>query len=117
MLGQAIPYSEVLDARSTAVLGLIAVLLVGFLGWLVARSLTKKPDDETLSDRVVRAIALIEHEGIDLPKNWRDFVDARIKHHDKNHRAKLASYAYLLDRGQSATVVKLLRDEAEGEEE
>ncbi len=114
MLLQSVPYSEVLDARATAVLALIAVLLVGLLGAVVVRGF-RKPSETDLSDRVVRAIALIEHEGLDLPKNWRDFVDARIQHKNANYRATLSAYAHLLERGQWAKVAKMLREEAEEE--
>ncbi len=116
MFLQSVPYGEILDARASQVLGLIAVLLViGLVAFVTKSFVGKKPDDESLSDRVVRAIALIEHEGIDLPKNWREYVDARIQHKNANFRANLLAYAHLLERGQWAKVAKMLREEAEEE--
>ncbi len=113
---QAVPYGEILDARASQVLGLIAVLLViGLVAFVTKSLLARKSDESDLSDRVVRAIALIEHEGLDLPKNWRDFVDARIQHKNANFRATLSAYAHLLERGQWAKVAKMLREEAEEE--
>jgi hypothetical protein len=117
MLGQALPVEAVLNAPAVAVLSLIALVLVGLLGWVLRALVSaRKPEgDEALSDRVVKAIALIEHEQIDLPKNWREFVDGRIEHKRANRRASLIAYVHLLERGQQATVIRMLKEEAEEE--
>ncbi len=116
MVLQSVPYGEILDARASQVLGLIAVLLViGLVAFVTKSLLAKKPDESDLLDRVVRAIALIEREDIDLPKQWRSYIDLRIEHKHRNSRANLLSYAYLIEHGKGDQVVKLLREEAEEE--
>jgi hypothetical protein len=113
---QSVPVESVLAAPATAVLGLIALLLVVALvatlrALIVAR---RNGNGHTeASDEIAKNIALIEKEGIDLPKNWREYVDARIKHHDRNRRAVVMAYVHLLERGHNEQVIRLLRDEAD----
>ncbi len=116
MIAQSVPVDSVLAAPATAVLGLIAVLLVVALvatlrALIVARR--NGQAEETPAEAIAKSIAVIEREGIDLPRPWRDYVDARIRHHDRNRRAVVMAYVYLLERGHSEQVIGLLRDEAE----
>ncbi len=115
-VAQSFPAVEpILSAGATAVLGLIAVLLVVALVWtLRALIVAKRNGGHTeAADEIAKNIALIEKEGIDLPKNWREHIDARIRHHDRNRRAVVLAYVHLLERGHSEQVIRLLRDEAD----
>jgi hypothetical protein len=117
MIAQSVPVDSVLAAPATAVLGLIAVLLVvalvATLRALIVARRNGNGHEETPAEAIAKSIAVIEREGIDLPRNWRDFVDARIRHHDRNRRAVVLAYVHLLERGQNEQVIRLLRDEAD----
>jgi hypothetical protein len=111
---QSVPVESVLAAPATAVLGLIALLLVvALIATLRALIVARRGGNESAADEIAKNIALIEREGIDLPRNWRDWVDARIQHKQKNNRANLMSYAYLIEHGKGDVVAKLLREEAD----
>jgi len=117
-VAQTLPAVEpILSAGATAVLGLIAVLLVVALVWTLRALIVAKRNgnghEETPAEAIAKSIAVIERDGIDLPRPWRDYVDTRIRHHDKNRRAVILAYVHLLERGQSEQVIRLLRDEAD----
>ncbi len=115
MIAQSVPVESVLAAPATAVLGLVTVLLVIALAATLRALIVAKRSgsEETPAEAIAKSIAVIEREGIDLPRPWRDYVDARIRHHDRNRRAVVLAYVYLLERGHSEQVIGLLRDEAE----
>ena len=94
---------------TTGIAAALAAIVAAFV-WLVKR---KGKDEESPSDAIARNIALIEHEEIDLPRNWRDFVDRRIAHQLNNRRAVLFAIVGLLERGQHDRALTLLREEAE----
>lgn len=98
--------TQVLGGLVTALTALVAVL-----GYLLKRKGTN--GHASAEDQIASNIALIEREDIDLPKNWRQFVDERIQHYDRNRRAKAAAYATLLERGQTEKVIAMLREDAE----
>jgi hypothetical protein len=114
-LAQSFPAMEpILSAGATAVLGLVTVLLVVALAaTLRALIVARRNGNMEAADEIAKNIALIEREGIDLPRNWRDWVDARIQHKQKNNRANQLSYAYLIEHGKGDVVAKLLREEAD----
>lgn len=87
--------------------------VVALFVWLVKRGKGSQPEEEPLPDRIAKAIACIEHEGIDVPRNWRDFVDARIRHQLNNRRAILFAVIGLLERGHPERALTILREEAE----
>jgi uncharacterized protein (TIGR03382 family) len=102
---------------TTGIAAALAAIVAAFV-WLVRRGKNGDahppgPVEEPLSDRISRAVALIEHEDIDLPKNWREFIDRRIEHKLNNRRAVLFAIVGLLERGQHERALTLLREEAE----
>lgn len=114
MIAQSVPVESVLAAPATAVLGLVTVLLViALAATLRALIVARRGGNESAADEIAKSIAVIERESIDLPRPWRDYVDARIKHHDRNRRAVVMAYVHLLERGHSEQVIRLLRDEAD----
>lgn len=116
---QSVPVESVLAAPATAVLGLVTVLLVIALAATLRALILKKrnghekPDP---ADEIAKNIALIERQGIDLPRNWRDWVDLRIQHKQRNKRANLLAYAHLIEHGKGERVAELLREEADEDE-
>jgi hypothetical protein len=116
-LAQSLPAMEpILSAGATAVLGLIAVLLVVALVWTLRALIVAKRNGNghtEAADEIAKNIAVIEREGIDMPRPWREYVDARIRHHDRNRRAVVMAYVHLLERGHNEQVIRLLRDEAD----
>ncbi len=114
-LAQSVPVESVLAAPATAVLGLVTVLLVIALAATLRALIVAKRSgsEETPAEAIAKAIAVIEREGVDMPKPWRELIDARIKHHDRNRRAVVMAYVHLLERGHSEQVIRLLRDEAD----
>jgi hypothetical protein len=98
------------------VLGLIAVLLVVALVWTLRALIVAKRNGNghtEAADEIAKNIAVIEREGIDMPRPWREMIDARIRHHDRNRRAVVMAYVHLLERGHNEQVIRLLRDEAD----
>lgn len=97
------------NATTTGIAAALAAIVAAFV-WLVKR---KGKDEESPADEIARNIALIEREGMDLPRNWRDYVDARIEHKLNNRRAVLYAVIGLLERGHHERGLQLLREEAE----
>lgn len=113
-LAQSVPVESVLAAPATAVLGLVTVLLViALAATLRALIVARRGGNESAADEIAKNIALIEKEGIDLPRNWRSYIDARIDHKHKNNRANLLAYAHLIEHGKGDRVAELLREEAD----
>jgi hypothetical protein len=100
------------SATTTGIAAALAAIVAAFV-WLVKRGKNGKPEEESLSDRIARAIACIEHEGIDLPRPWRDYIEGRIRHALNNRRAVLFAIVGLLERGHHERALILLREEAE----
>ena len=92
--------------------GALAAIVALFV-WLVKRGKGGKSEEEPLTDRIAKAVACIEHEEIDLPENWRRFVDGRIAHQLNNRRAVLFAVIGLLERGHPERALTILREEAE----
>ncbi len=99
----------------TAILGSIAAALTAVVSLLVYVTKRKPSNGHRLSveEEIARNIALIEREDIDLPRNWREWMDARIEHKLRNLRAQSSAYAHLLERGQVERVIAMLREDAE----
>lgn len=99
---------------TTGIAGALAAIVAAFV-WLVKRGKNghDKPAEEPLPDRIAKAIACIEHEGIDLPRNWRIYMDDRIDHKLNNRRAVLYAVMALLERGHTDRAMARLREEAE----
>jgi hypothetical protein len=111
---QSVPVESVLAAPATAVLGLIALLLVvALIATLRALIVARRGGNESAADEIAKNIAVIEREGIDMPRPWREFIEARIRHHERNRRAVILAYVHLMERGQHESVLRLLRDEAD----
>jgi hypothetical protein len=109
------PIEPILSAGATAVLGLVTVLLVLAVVWALRVLITRRNGNghESAADEIAKNIAVIEREGIDMPRPWREFIEARIRHHDRNRRAVILAYVHLLERGHNEQVIRLLRDEAD----
>jgi hypothetical protein len=76
-----------LSSPAGAVLGLIAVVSVGALALALKTVLAPKKSNgngkesvEEIRLRVLKGLALIDREDVDMPGNWRDYVDKRIEH-------------------------------------
>ena len=96
-------------SATTGIAAALAAIVAAFV-WLVKRRPT---NEESASDKIVTDIARIEREHIDLPENWRIWVDHRIEHKLNNRRAVLYAVIGLLERGQHDRALTLLREEAE----
>jgi hypothetical protein len=95
---------------TTGIAAALAAIVAAFV-WLVKRG--KSGEKDTPADAIAKNIALIEHEAIDLPRNWREWVDDRIRHQLNNRRAVLFAIVGLLERGHHDRALTLLREEAE----
>lgn len=101
---------NLLDASATAVLGFISVALVlGVLALLKRKNGNGKHETDEVRDRVVKSIAYIEeHPTIEMPANWRRFVDERIEHKRRSERMLVGVLAHLSRRGEHAEIAELL---------
>lgn len=99
----------------TAILGSIAAALTAVVSLLVYVTKRKPTSGPRLSveEEIARNIALIEREDIDLPRNWRSYVDQRIVHKTRNLAMFYQSIAGLIERGHGDRAAALLKSEAD----
>lgn len=89
---------------SDVVLAFIAVtLVVGLLKLLERRSTREDPEQ-----RVTNSLAYIEREGIEMPVNWRAYIEERIKHGRRSERMLIGVVRQLLKDGHHVELAALL---------
>jgi hypothetical protein len=116
------PIEQVLTSPSGAVLGLIAVLLtVALAATLKALVNQRKSGNgngnghsngngkhETVEDRVTRNMAYIAREQVEMPGNWRRWVDERIDHKLSAERLRYGVIENLVRSGEYAAAAALV---------
>jgi hypothetical protein len=112
------PMEQVLSSPSGAVLGLIAVLLtVALIATLKALVVQRKNGNgngngegkqESVEDRVTRNMAYIAREQVEMPANWRRWVDERIDHKLSAERLRYGVIENLVRSGEYAAAAALV---------
>ncbi len=104
--------SGLVEATPVAVLGTIAVTAVSALVWIIKR---KNESGDSDRDRIVKSVAYIEEHKIEMPANWREYVEQRILHKRRGDAMQFGILATLLRRGhvnEAAELLEMLEREA-----
>jgi hypothetical protein len=107
--------SNMTEAAPLAVLGSIAASAVGALIWVIKRGKNgngngngHRESAEELLDRVNRLLAVVERHNVEMPKNWREYVEWHWHHRMSAERLRHGVVERLIRAGEYSAAAALI---------